>query len=319
MILIISQNTDFATSQVISWLIHLKKEFVRLNGDENYRIIELTENRLIVNNSVSTKNLLDCDSYWYRRNGIFNVHLGGDLLKISQNKSIPKCFKDPIKAEFEVLRKHIYKKIENQVKKEKRIGSYFSCSVNKLDVINLAESVGLITPFTAIVSTRESLAKIMKEKNVITKAASESIYDAEKNLFYTSYTSRVTSEHLRNIPDNFMTSLIQEEIKKKYEIRVFYLKGKMYSSVVFSQNNKDGTVDCRRALDFRYLPYKLPEEICKKINKLMKKLQLNTGSIDMIVNDKNQYVFLEVNPVGQFVAYGEFCNYYLDRELAKIL
>ena len=51
----------------------------------------------------------------------------------------------------------------------------------------------------------------------------------------------------------------------------------------------------------------------------MKLLKLNTGSIDMIVDHNNNYIFLEVNPVGQFVAYGEFCNYYLDREMAKIL
>lgn len=56
-----------------------------------------------------------------------------------------------------------------------------------------------------------------------------------------------------------------------------------------------------------------------KLNKLMKLLKLNTGSIDMIVDHNNNYIFLEVNPVGQFVAYGEFCNYYLDREMAKIL
>lgn len=319
MILIVSQNTDFATSQVISWLIHFKKEFIRLNGDESYRIIELTHDKLIVEKNGSRKNLLECDSYWYRRNGIFNSHFGGNSLKIFQDKSIPKCFKDPINAEFEVLRNHIYKILENQVKKDKRIGSFFIRSVNKLDVINHATSVGLKVPFTTIVSTKESLARILKEKNVITKAAAESIYDSDKNLFYASYTSRITSENLNEIPENFMASLIQEEIKKKYEIRIFYLKGKMYSSVVFSQNNEVGTVDCRRALDFRYLPYKLPKEIRKKINELMNKLQLNTGSIDMIVNDENQYVFLEVNPVGQFVAYGEFCNYYLDRELAKIL
>ena len=51
----------------------------------------------------------------------------------------------------------------------------------------------------------------------------------------------------------------------------------------------------------------------------MRQINLRTGSIDMIVDQNGNYIFLEINPVGQFVAYGEFCNYYLDREMAKIL
>ncbi|HBL34611.1 MAG TPA: grasp-with-spasm system ATP-grasp peptide maturase [Porphyromonadaceae bacterium] len=319
MILIISQNSDLATTQVISWLTYFKKEFIRLNGDENYRIQEVTEDKLMVEKNGKIINLVECDSYWYRRNGIFNLHLGSNPIKLSNDKNIPRCFIPPINSEFEVLRNHIYRKLENQVNCKKRMGSYFIRSVNKLDVINHAKSVGLKVPFTAIVSTKENLTYVIKEKKAITKAASESIYNSEKNRFYTSYTSRISSASQEEIPEIFMASFIQEEIKKKYEIRIFYLKGKTYSSVIFSQNNEDGMIDCRRALDFRYLPYKLPTEIRVKINKLMKKLQLNTGSIDMIVDQNNQYIFLEVNPVGQFVAYGEFCNYYLDRELAKTL
>lgn len=319
MILIISQNSDFATTQVISWLTFFKKDFFRLNGDDSYRILELSEDRIVVEKNKFIQDLLKCDSYWYRRNGIFNLHLGGNSLEIFNNKSIPKCFVAPVNSEFEVLRNHIYKKLESKVEKGKLIGSYFNRSVNKLDVINDAMSVGLRVPFTTIISTKEMLFRMMGKGKIITKAVSESIYDSEKKLFYTSYTSRITSNDLNEIPENFMASLIQEEVKKKYEIRIFYLKGKMYSSVIFSQSNNDGVVDCRRALDFRYLPYKLPKEVGEKIKKMMKKLQLNTGSVDMIVDDENRYIFLEVNPVGQFVAYGEFCNYYLDRELAKVL
>lgn len=319
MILIISQKSDFATTQVISWLRFFKKEYLRINGDENYNILEITDNKVLIDKNGSIYNLMKYESYWYRRSGFSTLHLGGKPHVLSQKISIPRCLTSPLQAEFEVIRNHIYKMIEANADPNKRIGSFFTRSVNKLNVIKQAKAVGLTVPFTALVSTKEALSHIVSQKKVITKAVAESIYSGEKKRFYTSYTSRVTLDDLKYIPDTFMTSLVQEEVEKKYELRVFYLKGKIYTSVIFSQSSEDGMVDCRRALDFRYLPYKLPKIIEKKVSSLMKKLQLNTGSIDMIVDSNNEYIFLEVNPVGQFVAYGEFCNYYLDRELAKIL
>jgi D-alanine-D-alanine ligase-like ATP-grasp enzyme len=48
-------------------------------------------------------------------------------------------------------------------------------------------------------------------------------------------------------------------------------------------------------------------------------LKLNTGSIDLIVNTTGEYIFLEVNPVGQFGMVSSPCNYYLEREIARFL
>ncbi len=51
----------------------------------------------------------------------------------------------------------------------------------------------------------------------------------------------------------------------------------------------------------------------------MDKLDLNCGSIDMIVNTKNEFIFLEVNPVGQFGMVSEPCNYFLEKKVAEFL
>jgi D-alanine-D-alanine ligase-like ATP-grasp enzyme len=51
----------------------------------------------------------------------------------------------------------------------------------------------------------------------------------------------------------------------------------------------------------------------------MNKLDLNCGSIDMIVTPKNEYVFLEVNPVGQFGMVSYPCNYNLEKKIAEYL
>jgi len=46
---------------------------------------------------------------------------------------------------------------------------------------------------------------------------------------------------------------------------------------------------------------------------------LNSGSIDILVTPNNEYVFLEVNPVGQFGMVSQPCNYYLEKRIAERL
>ena len=69
----------------------------------------------------------------------------------------------------------------------------------------------------------------------------------------------------------------------------------------------------------RKVPYNLPNHVKKGLIQLMNELELNTGSIDILVDEDNNYIFLEVNPVGQFGMTSVPCNYYLERKLAKIL
>ena len=51
----------------------------------------------------------------------------------------------------------------------------------------------------------------------------------------------------------------------------------------------------------------------------MDNLDLNSGSIDIILTPDNKYVFLEVNPVGQFEQVSFPCNYGLFKEVAEYL
>ena len=91
---------------------------------------------------------------------------------------------------------------------------------------------------------------------------------------------------------------------------------------IFSQNDKQTKVDFRNYNDNkpnRYVPYVLPKNIELKITQLMQKLDLNTGSVDLIKNHDGNYVFLEINPVGQFGMVSEPCNYYLEKIIAEYL
>ena len=81
---------------------------------------------------------------------------------------------------------------------------------------------------------------------------------------------------------------------------------------IFSQADKQTSIDFRNynyEKPTRRVPYKLPKKFEDKLREFMKLAYLNTGSIDIIRNEKNEYVFLEVNPVGQFGMVSKPCNY----------
>lgn len=51
----------------------------------------------------------------------------------------------------------------------------------------------------------------------------------------------------------------------------------------------------------------------------MKRIDLITGSIDIIKSTNGKYYFLEVNPVGQYLAPSFLCNYNLPKIIAEWL
>jgi glutathione synthase/RimK-type ligase-like ATP-grasp enzyme len=119
-----------------------------------------------------------------------------------------------------------------------------------------------------------------------------------------------------------MPSLFQKYIKKKYEIRSFFLGGNFFSMAVMSQSDQKTMIDFRNynyEKPNRYVPYKLPKVLEKKLQSLMYELNLKTGSIDLIFTEEGKYIFLEVNPIGQFGMTSYPCNYYLESEIAKYL
>lgn len=88
---------------------------------------------------------------------------------------------------------------------------------------------------------------------------------------------------------------------------------------IFSQNDKQTRIDFRHYntnIPNRNIPFNLPSEYSNKLRRIAKKLNLFSGSFDILVNPLDEYYFLEINPVGQFGMVSYPCNYYLDREIA---
>lgn len=163
-------------------------------------------------------------------------------------------------------------------------------------------------------NNKEDLLEL-KDGGYITKVISGSSIQEIDDYFIVNYTKKLNIEKIGTT--NFFPSLVQNYIEKKYELRIFYLNGEFYSMAIFSQKDNQTIIDFRnynKTKPNRTVPYKIPDCQAIKLDLLMKKLEINCGSIDMIVTNDNEYVFLEVNPVGQFGMVSYPCNYNLEKK-----
>ncbi|MBG6133455.1 ATP-GRASP peptide maturase of grasp-with-spasm system [Aquimarina sp. EL_43] len=195
--------------------------------------------------------------------------------------------------------------------------------VDKFANLRLAKKIGLEIPDSLLTnSKKELLSFVEKHKEIIAKPLYEGISFQEKDCVIDFLTEKVNPEQLQELPSIFFPSFFQGYVEKDIELRVFYLEGKFYTMAMFSQLDLQTKTDFRNYNDERpnrRVPYLLPKEIEEKIIKFMTELKLNTGSIDLIKTPDKKYVFLEVNPTGQFGFTSKPCNYYLEDVIANTL
>jgi ATP-GRASP peptide maturase of grasp-with-spasm system len=256
-------------------------------------------------------------SVWFYRWG----HLA-DSGNLSLHKVISSSYESlnkHLKANRDILSGYLFDKLYDA----KWLGHPQTSSLNKLTVLRFASNEGLIIPETILATTKKDIENFkQKHKNIITKALSELVQLEYKNKIYASYTSEIKELNYLSDTDIITPTLIQNKIEKSFEIRTFYLNGKFFSMAIFSQSI------ARTSLDFRLysnerpnrnVPFKLPKNIEIKLEKLCNRLNLNTCSIDLIYNKDKQFIFLEINPVGQFGMTSKPCNYKLDKLIAESL
>lgn len=328
MILILSHASNETTTEaVMDWLESLGAPFFRLNGEdvdgEAGLRLELANGRVEVafENGETTLPMEAVSAVWYRR--------WKNQEKFASVPLLPPGTPDPRGAGFKIINhlgfelwktsEFLYSSLEGLpwLSHPKR------GAPNKLDVLARATQHGLDTPATLVTTSRAELERFAREHGgVITKSIGDPDIFQIEDRAYMLYTAEVGPEEIAGLPERFFPSLFQEKIEKKYELRVFYLDGRCHSMAIFSQLDAQTQLDFRRynhQKPNRTVPYRLPAEIEEKVDRLMRDLQLETGSIDFIRSPEGRLVFLEVNPIGQFNMVSTPCNYFLERKVAEAL
>lgn len=314
MLLILSESYDQNANNVLDWY---KYNFIRINRGSAISF------NFCLNSKISNSNQITLDSsiivfdqvnaFLYSR-GDFTFSIEDEIL--SEKKSVERI----LDIEWLKLKDFLHKWCESK----KAFGSYNKEMFhNKVYCLTAAKQIGLQIPPTLITTQKIHLLMFVQEhRECITKAVSNMFKIEKSNFFQIIGVKLVLENYFNKLNDTFFPTLIQKKIEKVFELRIFYMKGQFYPMVIFSQNDEKTQLDYRnynREKPNRNIPYILPVDIQEKLQLLMDKLDLDSGSIDMIVTPEGEYVFLEVNPTGQFGWVSENCNYYLEEKIANYL
>jgi len=328
MLLIQTDTLETSTEYVIHWLKHFGVPFCRINETCKVDLLDFDIQKPVVLqvhypnlDTAMTLNLSDVSAYWYRRGA----------LKLN---TTPAIFQGTSDNEQNLIYNNTAFYVHGEQKKitdllnqlfEQKNGvgrSSDNALINKLYNLRIAHDLGINVPATTLCKHSKDLKNFVeKYSEAILKGIDQNGFDILKHYFFGEEALLVdTSTDFSLLPETGIYTLVQEHIKKTSDLRIFYLDGKIFSTAIFSQNDPQTRIDFRRynkENPNRIQPFKLPDAEEEKIRKLMQKLDYKTGSIDYIYSSDKRFVFLEINPIGQYGFISGQANLFLDREIVQ--
>jgi glutathione synthase/RimK-type ligase-like ATP-grasp enzyme len=100
-------------------------------------------------------------------------------------------------------------------------------------------------------------------------------------------------------------NIFQPYIEKAYELRCVVMGHRIFTAKLDSQARASTRTDWRAGAvedeEVMYEVFDLPERVQAGLHRLMRSFEINFASIDMIVTPEGEFVFLDLNPNGQWL------------------
>jgi glutathione synthase/RimK-type ligase-like ATP-grasp enzyme len=118
-------------------------------------------------------------------------------------------------------------------------------------------------------------------------------------------------------------NIFQPYIEKAYELRCVVMGDKVFTAKLDSQAHESTRKDWRAGAveeeEVEYEVFDLPEGVQAGLHRLMRSFEINFASIDMIVTPDGEFVFLDLNPNGQWLWLEEELGLPLVASMADLL
>ncbi len=151
--------------------------------------------------------------------------------------------------------------------------------------------------------------------------SSFAIFEGEtEQVVFTNPMGPADLEHLEEL--RFCPMTFQEHIEKALELRVTIVGEKIFAASIDSQSLEGAKSDWRREgrqLTNMWKPFELPADVERSLLSMMDSLRLNYGAADLILTPEGRYVFLEVNPAGEFFWLERACGLNISEAIADLL
>jgi len=312
-ILLITNKGDITTDFVVKELTKSKANFYRLNTEDLLNKLSINFNfyknefTLFDNDRKIEIDLVKIKSVYYRRpllptNKANNLTRGEEIFTLNE---ISNCLEG------------LYKILKNSF----WVSPVFAIreAESKIYQLQVAQELGFTIP-PSIVTTNYKVAEefVTEFKCIIKPIKTGFIEDKgnEKIIFTALFDEESNLERIQTCPTYF-----QKFINKTSDIRVTVIGDKVFAAKILSQEYDETKIDWRKAekIKLHYEKIELPTSLTDLCVKLTKKLGLNFGAIDFVKDENDDFIFLEINPNGQWAWIEKQLNYNLSYEISKLL
>lgn len=183
-------------------------------------------------------------------------------------------------------------------------------SERKLSQYEFAKQSGILFPKTIISNDINDIMEFISSvPGAITKPLNIMYWHDGHRFTAKALTSRIREEDVLNDAVRPCPMIYQEEIIKKYEVRVVVFGREVVAVRLDTQMKRGAELDWRGVPihAVTHTPMDLPEEIVGRILKFMAFSGLVHGSFDFAVDQEDRFIFFEVNQQGQFLWLEDIC------------
>lgn len=312
-VLLITNKADITTDFVVRRLTENKISFYRLNTEDlltkNTLNFNFKEGKFILTDIVTGLkiDLLGIKSVYYRR----------PLLPAFNEKGLTEGEQSFVLNEVTYWIEGLYKVLE----KAYWISPVFSIreAESKIYQLIVAKELGLKVPDSLITNDPQDAIDFIKASPRIIKPIKTGLIDEKegsKVIFTSIFNSPKEIERIASCPTYF-----QDFIDKTADVRVTVVGNKVFPALILSQEFQETKVDWRigENLELKYEQITLPKAIENLCVELTKRLGLNFGAIDFVKDKDGNFIFLEINPNGQWAWIERQLDYNISLEICNLL
>jgi len=288
--LVISSSIDFSTDLVCYQLSQNNKRYYRLNRDE------FLKHKISIDVAKKTMTILiDGIQYTVYFDKLKGIYYRSPTFLRTQPKSCLTVNEQLMRNQWSAFLRNLIvfnkcKWINNPVDTYR--------AENKIFQLQVAEESGIKIPMTFVTNYVDF--DINRDKKYVIKSIDTALfYDFENNKEMFTYSNVVSGYELLESNLTSAPVIVQEFLDPKIDCRVTFIDGKLFP-IQITKNQQGIVGDWRlKKEELEYIPFILPKKIEESLIRIMNKLHLLFGGIDLaIVNDK--YYFIEVNPTGEW-------------------
>lgn len=316
MILCITHSADFYTIDIVQHALQQAgiRSF-RFNTDEFAVNCRLNYNLQHAHPSVciSTGNQQVCAAeitgVWYRK-----------PWKLKVPPELDPAYQQIFTREYQTYLRIFFNQLShvpwmNKIETDHTIGN------DKLQQLSAASAAGLTIPRSVFTNDPETICGFFEScsGNLIVKlhgSLSKSM-DGNAAFFPTTRLQPTDLDRLDQLA--YCPMIFQEYIPKDYELRVVYVDGDFFTGKIPYEGNEATDWRAIRDSQIVWQQYQLPQQVCEKLTAMMQQLDLTFGAIDIIKNKEGDYVFLEVNPQGEWGMLQKYLDYPIGETIAQKL